>query len=235
MLRGVDVGPDRWVAVDALVEQLLVPADPVLEDALAAADAAGLPPHQVSAPQGRLLELLARMAGARSVLEVGTLAGYSTIWLARALPPDGRLVTLELEPRHADVARANLARAGLDGLVEVRLGRSGDSLAALAAEGQGPFDLIFLDGDKGRADDHLDLALGLARPGTVIVADNVVRGGAVADRSSPDPGAQGVRRLHERLAREPRIQATTIQTVGAKGYDGFTLAIVGDADADGDR
>ena len=217
---------DRWAAVDRYVTDLLVPRDPVLEAALAANAAAGLPPHDVSPAQGRLLELLARMCGARRILEVGTLGAISAIWLARALAPGGRLVTLELEARYADVARANLARAGLEDVVDVRVGPALETLPALAAEGGPPFDLVFLDADKQSADEHLRWALELTHAGGVIVADNVVRDGALADAASEDPRVQGVRRLHERLAADPRVRATTIQTVGAKGYDGFTLALV---------
>jgi predicted O-methyltransferase YrrM len=217
---------DRWAAVDGYVTGLLVPPDPVLDAALAANAAAGLPAHDVSPAQGRLLELVARMCGARRVLEIGTLGGYSTIWLARALAAGGRLVTLELEPRYAEVARANLARAGLDGVVEVRVGAALAILPALAGEGGEPFDLVFIDADKQSAAEHLRWALELVRPGGVIVADNVVRDGALADADSDDPRVRGVRALHERLAVEPRVSATTIQTVGAKGYDGFTLALV---------
>jgi predicted O-methyltransferase YrrM len=217
---------DRWAAVDRYVTGLLVPPDPVLDAALAANAAAGLPPHDVSRAQGRLLELLARMCGARRILEIGTLGGYSAIWLARALAPDGRLVTLELDPRYAEVARANLARAGLEAIVEVRVGPALETLPALAAGGDEPFDLVFVDADKQSAAEQLGWALALTRPGGVIVADNVVRDGALADPDSGDPRVLGVRALHERLASEPRISATTIQTVGAKGYDGFTLALV---------
>jgi predicted O-methyltransferase YrrM len=217
---------DRWAAVDRYVTGLLVPSDPVLEAALAANAAAGLPAHDVSPAQGRLLELLARMGGARRILEIGTLGGYSAIWLARALPPGGRLVTLERDPRYAEVARANVARAGLEAVVEVRVGAALETLPALAAERPEPFDLVFIDADKQSAAEHLDWALELVRAGGVIVADNVVRGGALADPDSDDPRVRGVRALHERLAAEPRVSATTIQTVGAKGYDGFTLALV---------
>jgi predicted O-methyltransferase YrrM len=220
------MSPDRWAAVDRYVTALLVPPDPVLEAALDANAAAGLPAHDVSPAQGRLLELLARMCGARRILEVGTLGGYSTIWLARALPPGGRLVTLELEARHAEVARANLARAGFDGVAEVRVGSALETLPALAAERGEPFDLVFIDADKQSAAEHLGWALALTRPGGVVVADNVVRDGALADADSDDPRVHGVRALHERLAAEPRVRATTIQTVGEKGYDGFTLALV---------
>jgi len=217
---------EQWTAVDRYVTELLLPADPVLAAALEASTAAGLPSIQVSPPQGRLLELLARLQGARSILEIGTLGGYSTICLARALPPGGRLVTLELEPRHAAVARENLARAGLGGVVELRLGPAADTLAQLAAEGAGPFDLVFIDADKAGYPDYLAASLRLARRGSVILADNVVRHGAVADPACADPAVQGVRRFHALVAAEPRVRATVIQTVGAKGYDGFTLALV---------
>jgi predicted O-methyltransferase YrrM len=217
---------DRWAAVDRYVTGLLVPSDPVLDAALAANAAAGLPAHDVSAAQRRLLELLARMGGARRILEIGTLGGYSAIWLARALPPGGRLVTLELDPRYAEVARANLARAGLEAVAEVRVGPALETLPALAAERPEPFDLVFIDADKQSAAEHVAWALELVRAGGVIVADNVVRDGALADPGSDDPRVRGVRALHERLAAEPRVSATTIQTVGAKGYDGFTLALV---------
>jgi len=217
---------EQWTAVDRYVTDLLLPADPVLAAALEASTAAGLPSIQVSPPQGRLLELLARLQGARSILEIGTLGGYSTICLARALPPGGRLVTLELEPRHAAVARENLARAGLGGVVELRLGPAADTLAQLAAEGAGPFDLVFIDADKAGYPDYLAASLRLARRGSVILADNVVRHGAVADPACADPAVQGVRRFHALVAAEPRVRATVIQTVGAKGYDGFTLALV---------
>ena len=217
---------DRWGAVDRYVTGLLVPPDPVLDAALAANAAAGLPPHDVSPAQGRLLELLARLGGARRILEVGTLGGTSAIWLARALPPGGRLVTLEREPRYAAVARANIARAGLQAVAEVRVGPALETLPALAAQSGPPFDLVFLDADKQSADEHLGWALELTRPGGAIVADNVVRGGALADGASADPRVRGVRALHEGLAADPRVRATTIQTVGAKGYDGFTLALV---------
>ena len=219
---------DRWAAVDRYVADLLVPRDAALDAALAHNAAAGLPAHDVSPVQGRLLELLARMRGARRILEIGTLGGYSTIWLARALGPDGRLVTLERDARYADVARANLARAGLAGVVEVRVGPALAALAALAAEGAGPFDLVFVDADKRSSAEYLRGALRLTAPGSLIVFDNVVRGGALADPHSDDPRVRGVRALHELLAAEPSVRATTIQTVGAKGYDGFMLALVGE-------
>src|SRR5436190_3192483 len=185
-------------------------------------DAGGLPPHEVSPLQGRMLELLARLVGARRILEIGTLAGYSTLWLARALPPDGRLVTLEADPHHAAVARGSLAHAGLGSAVEVVQGPALETLPGL----DGPFDLVFIDADKERSADYLAAALGLSRPGTLIVADNVVRGGALLDAESEDPRVRGVRRLVEAVAHEPRLVATGLQTVGAKGWDGMVLALV---------
>ena len=213
---------DRWAAVDRYVADLLARSDPVLDAALAASSAAGLPPHDVSPSQGKLLQLLARVQGARAILEIGTLGGYSTIWLARALPDGGRLVTLEADQGYAEVARANIARAGLAAIVELRVGPALETLPQL----RGPFDLVFIDADKRSNPDYLARALELSRPGTLIVADNVVRAGALVDGDSDDPSVQGVRRFHELLAAEPRVSATTIQTVGAKGYDGFTLALV---------
>ena len=219
----------QWSAVDAYLTDLFVPHDPALDAALAASAAAGLPAIAVSPPQGKLLHLLARMCGARRVLEIGTLGGYSTIWLARALPPaaeGGRLVTLEYEPKHAEVARANIERAGLGGVVEVIVGPALQSLPRLASDGAGPFDLIFLDADKVSYPQYLEWSLRLSRPGTVIVADNVVRKGAVIDAKSGDANVQAVRQFNELVAREPRLSATAIQTVGGKGYDGFVLAVV---------
>jgi predicted O-methyltransferase YrrM len=220
----------RWSEVDAYVEQLLVGEDAALQAALRASDDAGLPPIALTPAQGKLLHLLARVHGARAILELGTLGGYSTIWLARALPADGRLVTLELNPRYAEVASANVERAGLAGLIKIIVGPALDGLRALIAEGAGPFDLVFIDADKQRTPEYFELALELTRPGSVIVTDNVVRDGELVDADSDDPGVQGMRRFHELLARGVgghRITATTIQTVGAKGYDGFTLALVG--------
>jgi predicted O-methyltransferase YrrM len=218
---------ETWSAVDQYFGGLLLPPDPALTAALEAGAAAGMPPHHVAPNQGKLLHLLARVAGARAILEVGTLAGYSTIWLARALPPDGRLVTLEADPKHADVARANVARAGLSGLVDIRVGPALESLPALAAENAGPFDLIFIDADKPSNPDYLAWALELSRRGTLLIADNVVRGGAVLDaEGADDPNVQGIRRMAELLAAEPRVSATAVQTVGEKGYDGFVLALV---------
>jgi predicted O-methyltransferase YrrM len=217
---------ERWSAVDSYIGENLVPADPVLEAALRASSDAGLPPISVSPSQGKLLNLLARAQGARTILEIGTLGGYSAIWLARALPPGGRLITLEAEPRHAEVARANLAHAGLADVAEVRVGPALDTLPKLQAGGDGPFDLIFIDADKPGYPDYLPWSLRLSRPGSMIIADNVVRGGAVADSASTDANVQGVRRFIEMLAAEPRVSATAIQTVGSKGYDGFALALV---------
>jgi predicted O-methyltransferase YrrM len=220
----------RWSEVDAYIEQLLVGKDAALQAALRASDDAGLPPIALTPAQGKLLHLLARVHGARAILELGTLGGYSTIWLARALPTDGRLVTLELNPRYAEVASANVERAGLAGLIKIIVGPALDGLRALIAEGAGPFDLVFIDADKQRTPEYFELALELTRPGSVIVTDNVVRDGELVDADSDDPGVQGMRRFHELLARGVgghRITATTIQTVGAKGYDGFTLALVG--------
>ncbi|MBA2275271.1 MAG: O-methyltransferase [Chloroflexi bacterium] len=217
---------ERWTAVDGYLSDLLVAPDDSLEAALRASAAGGLPAIQVAANQGKLLHLLARLKGARTILEVGTLGGYSTIWLAGALPPDGRLVTLELDPRHAQVARANLEHAGLAELVEIRVGPASESLAHLVAEGGGPFDLVFIDADKEGYPDYLGWALRLTRPGSLIVADNVVRGGAVMDAADSDPRVRAVRRFLEMVAAEPRLAATVIQTVGSKGYDGLAFALV---------
>ncbi|WP_437320582.1 O-methyltransferase [Sorangium sp. So ce385] len=217
---------EQWSAVDRYITDLLVPPDAALDAALEASAAAGLPPINVAPNQGKLLNLLARIHGARTILEIGTLGGYSTIWLARALPEGGRLITLESEPKHAEVARANLDRAGVADRVELRLGRALDTLPKLAAEGRGPFDLIFIDADKPSNPDYFAWALKLSRRGSVIVVDNVVRRGAVVDPGSADPNVQGVRRLYELLAAERRVSATAIQTVGAKGYDGLAVALV---------
>jgi len=215
-----------WTAVDKYIADLLVPSDPALEAALQAASAAGLPPIQVSSVQGKLLHLLARACGARQVLEIGTLGGYSTIWLARALPAGGRVVTLEADPKHAEVSRSNFARAGLSNMIELRLGPALETLPKLASEGRGTFDLIFIDANKSQMAEYFDWALKLARAGTVIVADNVIRDGAVLNAASSDADIQGVRRFNERLAAEKRVSATEIQTVGSKGYDGFAFALV---------
>lgn len=216
----------RWSAVDSYFAKTLIGSDAALEAALAANSAAGLPSIDVSAPQGKLIHLLARMGGARTALEIGALGGYSTIWLARALPDDGRLITLEVNAKHAEVARLNVARAGLASKVEIRTGAALETLPKIEAEGLGPFDFVFIDADKPRIPDYYDRALQLTHSGSVIVVDNVVRDGKLADASSDDPNVQGVRKLHELLAHDPRVSATTLQTVGSKGYDGFTLALV---------
>jgi len=217
---------ETWIAVDRYITDELVPPDPVLDDALKASAAAGLPEIQVSPAQGKFLHLLARAQGARTILEIGTLGGYSTIWLARALPRNGRVITLEADPHHAEVARANVVRAGFAETVELRLGRALETLPQIAAERIGPFDFIFIDADKPSNADYFTWALKLSRLGSLIVIDNVIRDGAVIDPDSTDPGVLGVRRLNEVLAAEPRVSATTIQTVGSKGYDGFTMAVV---------
>ncbi|MGB7844257.1 MAG: O-methyltransferase [Candidatus Acidiferrum sp.] len=217
---------ELWSAVDQYIGGLLVPNDPVLDTALQASTAAGLPNIQVSPLQAKLLQLLARLQGAHNILEIGTLGGYSAIWLARALPRRGRLLTLEADAKHAEVARGNFARAGLTGVIELRLGPALDTLPQIAVEGRAPFDLIFIDANKDNMPEYFDWALKLSRRGSVIVADNVIRDGAVVDAASKDPDIQGVRRFNERLAAEPRVSATEIQTVGMKGYDGFALAVV---------
>jgi predicted O-methyltransferase YrrM len=217
---------EGWNAVESWLDAHLLADDPVLDAILAANAAAGLPAHDVSPAQGKLLHLLARIAGARAILEIGTLGAFSTIWLARAHPDDGPLVTLEAEPRHADVARANLVRAGLAERVDLRVGDALEVLPLLAAEQRRPFDLAFIDADKRSNVVYFDWALRLARPGAVILVDNVVRDGAVTDAASRDESVRGVRVLVERLAHEPRVAATALQTVGRKGWDGFILAHV---------
>jgi predicted O-methyltransferase YrrM len=214
---------DRWTAVDRYLADRLLPRDAALEAALEASQRAGLPAIQVSACQGKLLELLAAMCGAKSILEIGTLGGYSTIWLARALPRDGRVITIEADPKHAEVARENIARARLDGRVEIKVGPALKVLPEL--EGQ-RFDFVFIDADKPNNLAYVDWALWLSRPGTVIVVDNVIRDGAVVDAHSSDPSVVGVREMNEFVRAEPRLSATTIQTVGEKGYDGFLVARV---------
>ena len=217
----------RWNEVDSYFAKTLIGSDPALDEALAANARAGLPPIDVSAPQGKLIHLLVRMMGARKALEIGALGGYSTIWLARALPDDGRLITLELSPKNADVARRNLARAGLADKVEIRTGAALETLPKLEAEGLGPFDFVFIDADKTNNAAYLEWALRLSRPGAAIMVDNVVREGEVIDASSRSTDVVGVRGMFELMARETRLSATAIQTVGAKGWDGFALAIVG--------
>ena len=216
----------NWTAVDSYFAAEFAIADDALAAALRASDAAGLPPISVSACQGKLLQLLARMQNARNILEVGTLGGYSAIWLARALPPDGQLITLEASAKYADVARANLARAGLSDTVDVRVGPALESLPKIAAEARPPFDLTFIDADKASNAEYFAWALKLSRKGSVIVVDNVARDGAVVDATSRDAGVRGVRRLAALIAATPNVDATAIQTVGAKGYDGFILARV---------
>ncbi|WP_410602723.1 O-methyltransferase [Amycolatopsis sp. lyj-90] len=211
-----------WSKVDEYLIEALVPSDPALEAALAASDEAGMPAIAVAPNQGKLLHLLARMIGARSILEIGTLGGYSTIWLARALPSDGRLVTLEFYPKFADVARKNLDAAGVGELVDIRLGEALDLLPGV----EGPIDLTFIDADRVNNPAYFEAALRLTRPGGVIVVDNVVRAGAVAEASSTADEIVGLRRMHELIAAEPRVDATALQTVGKKGYDGLTVILV---------
>jgi predicted O-methyltransferase YrrM len=217
---------ELWTAVDEFLAVTLIPADPALAAALSASENAGLPEIQVTPNQGKLLHLLARVLGARRILEVGTLGGYSTIWLARALPPDGRLITLEADERHAAVARENLKRAGMTEQVELRLGLAADSLAQLLAQRAAPFDLTFIDADKENTAAYFDFAVRLSRPGSLIVVDNVVRGGKVLDADSRDASVQGIRRFLDAIQSDRRVTATAVQTVGSKGHDGFVLALV---------
>jgi len=225
-LAGYPAAVDRWDAVDDFIVDNFDLDDDVLRAAVKASVAAGMPQIQVSAALGRFLNLQARAIGARRILEIGTLAGYSSIWLARALSPDGRLVTLELSAKHAEVARDNLVRAGLGAVAEVRVGPATESLAALVAEGVEPFDMVFIDADKEGYPDYLEWSLRLARAGTLIVADNVVRGGAIIEPDHADSRVQGIRRFNEMLASDSRVAATIMQTVGAKGYDGIAFALV---------
>jgi predicted O-methyltransferase YrrM len=222
------VAQDTWSAVDEYVTDLLVPSDQALDAALRAGEAAGLPQIQVSPPQGKLLYLLAKSIGASSILEFGTLAGYSTIWLGRALPAGGRLITLEADPKYAEVATASIVAAGLGEAVEVRIGPALDQLPKLKADGLGPFDLTFIDADKVHTPDYFAWALEHSRPRGLIIADNVVRDGRLADLDDDEPAIAAQRSFHEQLATEPRVEATTIQTVGGKGYDGFSLIRVRD-------
>jgi len=215
-----------WSAVDRYFADRLAPSDDILDSVLAANAAAGLPPHDVSPLQGRFLELLVRLTHANRVLEIGTLGGYSTIWMARALSDGGRIVTLEADETHATVARANFERAGLSDRIDLRVGPALSTLPALEGEKQGPFDLVFIDADKPSNPDYLAWALKLTRPGSLIIGDNVVRDGAVIDAQSADPRVQGVRRFTDMLAEEPRLVATALQTVGSKGWDGFAMALV---------
>ncbi len=217
---------EQWDAVDRYLTDKLVTHDHALDAALQHSESAGLPAIQVAPNQGKLLGLLAGAIGARHVLEIGTLGGYSTIWLARALPPGGRLITLEYEPKHAEVARANIARAGLSDVVEVRVGAALETLPKLAAEGLPPFDLVFIDADKGNNAAYFDWALKLTRPGSLIITDNVIRNGNIIDESSQDDSIVGTRRFFDRLAAEGKVSATAVQTVGSKGYDGLAIALV---------
>jgi predicted O-methyltransferase YrrM len=216
------VSQKTWTAVDEYLSKLIVRPDAALDAALADSQAAGLPEIAVSASQGKLLNLLARAMGARRILEIGTLGGYSAIWLARSLPPDGRLISLEYSPKHAQVARANLARAGLAEVSEVRVGAGLDLLPQLT----GPFDLFFIDADKTGYPDYFRGCLRLSRPGSVMIFDNMVRAGEIADPASRDPAVRAVRQLYEDIAAEPRAAATAVQTVGSKGYDGFCMVVV---------
>jgi len=216
----------KWTEVDDYIASLLIPPDAALNGALKASDEAGLPSINVSANQGKLLMLFARMLNARNILEIGTLGGYSTIWMARGMAEGGRLITLEYEAKHAEVAMANLVRAGLSDLVEIRVGRALETLPKLVEEGRGPFDLVFIDADKQGYTEYLEWSMKLSRRGTVIVADNVVRNGAVANPVSTDEMVQGIQRFNRALAAEKRLSATEIQTVGSKGYDGLAIATV---------
>ena len=217
---------DIWEAVEQYFDKVLVAQDSALEDALAAALAAKLPAIQVSSVQGKLLHLLARMLGARNILEIGTLGGYSTIWMARALPEGGRIITLEADPKHAEVARQNFARAGVQSKVELRLGKALDTLPQVAAEGLGPFDMFFIDANKSNMPEYFEWSLKLARKGSVIIADNVVREGAVLDAKSKDADIQGIRRFLEMVGKEKRVSGTALQTVSTKNYDGFAMVLV---------
>lgn len=216
----------QWADVDSYYADLFMEEDETLHATLASSEAAGLPAIAVAPNLGKLLRLLLQAMRARRVLEIGTLGGYSTLWMGKALQPEGRLVTLEAEPRHADVARANITRAGLEEIVELRLGSAVETLRWMVKAGEAPFDFIFIDADKPNYAAYFTLALKLSRPGTLILADNVVRKGAVTDAGSPDANVQGVRRMNELIAAEPRVSATAIQTVGQKGYDGFALMLV---------
>ena len=217
---------ETLTAVDRFVGETIVVEDKALRGAVAAAEAAGLPSIQVSPPQGKLLQLLVRLVGARKILEFGTLGGYSAILMARALPEDGRLITLEARPEYAEVARRSIERAGVGEKVEVRVGAALEALPTLEEEGAGPFDLVFIDADKVNTPNYFAWALDRTRSGGLIIADNVVRDGTLADASDPDEATQAQRHLHEMLSEEPRVSATTIQTVGVKGYDGFLIALV---------
>jgi len=213
---------EQWRAVDDYLNDLVIGPDEALDAAVASVAAQGLPPIAVPPTHGKLLNLISRIHGARRVLEIGTLAGYSTIWLGRALPADGELITLEADEKHARIASANIGRAGLADRVEVRVGLALDTLPTLT----GPFDLFFIDADKQHNPEYFEWALRLSRPGSVIIVDNVVRGGGVVDAASTDPAIVGTRRLGALIAGEPRVSATMVQTVSGKSYDGFCLAVV---------
>jgi predicted O-methyltransferase YrrM len=215
-----------WTSVDDYITNLFAPPDSVLQETLVTSEAAALPSISVAPNEGKLLMLLAQLCGARNILEIGTLGGYSTIWLARGMASGGTLITLEANPKHAEVARANIERAGLVNVVEVRLGPAIDTLAHLAADRHVPFDLIFIDADKENYPAYLAAALKLSRRGTLIIADNVIRDGEIINPESSDPRVQGARRFNQLLANEPRVRATAIQTVGRKGHDGMAVAIV---------
>ena len=217
---------DQWTAVDRYLTSLLVPPDTVLEATLATSADAGLPSINVAPNQGKLLNLLALVSGARTILEIGTLGAYSTIWLARALPSSGRLVSLEADPRHAAVARENIARAGLSDAVEILVGPAAESLPKLRDQRRAPFDFVFIDADKPSTAEYFAWSLEMSHVGTLIVVDNVVRQGQVVESASSDRNVQGMRRFLDQLANEPRVSATAIQTVGVKGHDGFVLAVV---------
>jgi predicted O-methyltransferase YrrM len=220
------VTQEQWTAVDGYITDHLLASDPVLEAALRASADARLPTVNVAPNQGKLLNLLALASRARTILEIGTLGGYSTIWLARALPASGRLVTLESDPRHAGVARANIAAAGLSDVVEIMVGPAAESLPKLAAQHRPPFDLVFIDADKPSTAEYFAWSLKLSHLGSLIVVDNVIRKGRIVQAEDDDPNVQGMRRFLDQLAGEPRVSATAIQTVGSKGYDGFVLAVV---------
>jgi predicted O-methyltransferase YrrM len=220
------MGQELWEAVDKFLDTMLIPQDSSLDDALAAAAAAKLPSIQVSSVQGKFLHLLARILGARNILEIGTLGGFSTIWMARALPEGGRIITLEADPKHADVAKKNFARAGVESKVDLRLGKALDTLPRVAADGLGPFDLFFIDANKSNMPEYFEWSLKLARKGSVIIADNVVREGAILDEKSKDADIQGIRRFLEMVGKEKRVSGTALQTVSTKNYDGFALVLV---------
>ncbi|WP_002148679.1 O-methyltransferase [Bacillus cereus] len=217
---------EKWTAVDQYMSDVLIPKDSILEEVLQANASANLPAYDVSPTQGKFLQLLVQIQGARNILEIGTLGGYSTIWLARALPSGGRIVTLEASEKHAEIARSNIERANLNDRIEIRVGLALDSLKQIENEKYEPFDFIFIDADKQTNPAYFEWALKLSRPGTVIIGDNVVREGEVIDNTSNDPRVQGIRRFYELIAAEPRVSATALQTVGSKGYDGFVMAVV---------